>query len=346
MAKAMNLEIIEMSATEELENQQDYRNSCNELDDMKNFAIMAFENPGLCHIGEKIFKNLDLPTKLHCRLVRKSWNDIFEKQASTIDLGKEPKWNRFLTKKSMWRKFLKEPKTEIPTLVLNYYLQDLFNSVRGNFDVEFGHRTPLLAFARTGKSKIVDFILRTKIITFEVNECDEALEYAAMYGHVNVAKLLKPLMLITNHRAISNASRSGHLVILKVLIDNDPIAMNLDHHIIWSAACSGKIEVLEYFESLNRDWFQEALLIRNGLEKTIFHHLAEEGHLEVIKYLCQKALFRDPIQSDIRGRTPIHCAAGKGHLEVVKFLAPYTLNPNAARFMDVLQFMKQLTLAI
>ena len=208
----MKLEIVEMPANEELENQLSDGFSFIELTDVKNFVIMAFEHPGLCHIGKKIFKNLNIQTKLNGRLVRKSWNDIFEKQASTIDLSKEPKWNRFLTKRSMWSKFLKEPKPEIPTLVLNSYLQDLFNRLTNNRFEEYEHRTPLLAFARTGNSKIVDFILHTKIIAFEDYECHYALEYAAMYGHVNVAKLLK-------HR-IHLAAKKGHLKVVKFLASN------------------------------------------------------------------------------------------------------------------------------
>ena len=47
MTKAMNVEVCEMPAYEGLENQ---------LPDVKNFAIMAFENPGLYHIGEEVFK--------------------------------------------------------------------------------------------------------------------------------------------------------------------------------------------------------------------------------------------------------------------------------------------------
>ena len=53
----MNLVVGEVAAYEELENQQCHAISSNvELTDMKNFAIVAFENPGLCHIGEEIFK--------------------------------------------------------------------------------------------------------------------------------------------------------------------------------------------------------------------------------------------------------------------------------------------------
>ena len=36
------------------------------------------DNPGLFHIGERIFKNLDFKNQLNCRLVRRSWNDMIE----------------------------------------------------------------------------------------------------------------------------------------------------------------------------------------------------------------------------------------------------------------------------
>ena len=318
-----------MPVNEESENQQDDGIPGNKLTDVKNFAIVAFENPGLCHIGETIFKNLNIQTKFNCRLVRKSWNEMFEKQASKIDLISVPMLSEFLKEKPRWGKFLKEAKTEAPTLVLNSYLLDLFNKMLNYSSEEDEDKTPLIVFARTGNSKIVDFILRKKIFVDEFNECYKALAYAAIYGHKNVAKLLKPLRLL-NVSAILYATRHGHLTVLKVLIDDDPIALNLDQRIIRSAANGGKIEVLKYFESLNRNWFQEALLKRNQLQQTIFHELAEKGHLEIIKYLCQEASFRNPIQIDICGRTPIHCAAMEGHFEIVKYLAPYTSNPNAA----------------
>ena len=112
---------------------------------------MVFENPGLCHIREKIFNNLNIQTKLSCRLVKKSWNDEFEKQASKTDLLKVPHWT----------KFLKEPHS---------YLQNLFSQVI-NSSEEFNHRTPFLAFAATGNSKIVTFILHTK--KNSIRDCPE-----------------------------------------------------------------------------------------------------------------------------------------------------------------------------
>ena len=171
MAKAINSEIHEMPANEELENQQDDGIPANKLTDVKNFAIVAFENPGLCHIGENIFKNLDIQTKLNGRLVRKSWNDVFEKQASKIDLISVPMLSKFLKEKPRWGKLLKELKTEMTTLVFNSYLRDFFNKLLSySSAIAIEHKTPLIAFARTGNSKIVEFILRKKIFVDEFYE--------------------------------------------------------------------------------------------------------------------------------------------------------------------------------
>ena len=221
----MNSEVDEIPFNEKLYGQQDDGVSCYKLTDMNSFAVMAFENPGLYHIGEEIFKNLDIQTKLNGRLVRKSWNDMFEKQASKIDLQNVPKFSKFLKEKTNWSLFLREQKSEIPTLVLNYYLQDLFNRIVGNNSEEYVHRTPLLAFARTGNSKIVGFILRMKTNIFQDDECYYALYYGAKYGHVNVTKLLKRV----KKYPILYAIRHGHLEVLKVLMDDYPNSMNKDN---------------------------------------------------------------------------------------------------------------------
>ena len=134
----------------------------------------------------------------------------------------------------------------------------------------YDYKTPLRAFARTGNSKIVDFILRMKTNIIEdgepgerYSERYEALYYAAYYGHVNVAKLLKPFF---SNSAILFASRYGHLEVLKILIDEDPNSMYIDDDANRIAAYNGKIEVLKFFKQrLNRHRFEEALLKRDEL---------------------------------------------------------------------------------
>ena len=293
---------------------------------------IVFENPGLCHIGEKIFKNMDIQSKFTCRLVRKSLNGMFEKQASRIDLQKVPNWNEFLKKRD-WRKFLQESKTKIPTLVLNSYLQNLFFRVTNSTE-EFNYITPLFAFAITGNSKLVDFILHMNTITSSNSEKLDALNSAAKYGHVNVAKGLKAYR---NYIAVHSASEHGHLEVLKVLIDDvttagDKLYAYVNLQTIEAAACSGKVEVIKYFqEKLPEYWFKILLTKKDVRYGTIIHNLAAIGHLEMLKYLCQTSseFPRNPIQKNRIGRTPIHVAALHGHLEIVKFLALFTSNPNS-----------------
>ena len=293
---------------------------------------IVFDHPGFCHIGEKIFNNLDIQTKLACRHVRKSWNDVFEKEASKIDLLKVPNWNKFLNKPT-WREFLKESKPLIPTLVLYSYLKHLFFRLI-NSSEQSNLRTPPLTFAIIGNSKLVDVILDMKTITTRNNECKEALNIAAKYGHVNVAKVLK---VYRNNEAIQTATENGHLEVLKVLIDDVYLGNYTNYTVDWktirAVACSGKTEVIKYFEEkLPKHCFEKLLFKKDNDYGTIIHNLAAKGHLEMLKKLCQRSsdgYSIDPILKNSLGRTPIHYAAEEGHLEIVKFLASYTSNPNA-----------------
>ena len=67
MAKALISEVGEI-AKKDLEIQQGDGIASKKFTDFKISAIMAFENPGLYHIGENILKNLDIQTKLKGRL--------------------------------------------------------------------------------------------------------------------------------------------------------------------------------------------------------------------------------------------------------------------------------------
>ena len=260
-----------------------------------------FENQGLCHIGENVFKNLDIQSLLACRLVRKSWNNMFFKDGSKIE--SEEFLVHFQSELLIeWREFLKELKSKAPIFLLNLYLRDVLR--RDIF--KFQRKRPLVSFSIIGNSKMVEFILCMKSNNGWSMEHDIALESAAIHGHLDVLRVL--MDNVTNLEEIVNGK------------------------IIWAAACSGKIEMIKYFEQkLDENHFENLLAERNFNGETIFHDIAFEGHLEMLKYLCQETsrYFRHPLQKDHVQRTPIHYAAAEGHLEIVKFLAMFTSNPNS-----------------
>ena len=86
---------------------------------------MIFENPGLCHIVGKIFQNLDFVNQLNCRLVQKSWKNLFEKEASRIDLEKyisskiPPGKNVFVLE--MWTDLMNKLCTIVPPSLIEFY---------------------------------------------------------------------------------------------------------------------------------------------------------------------------------------------------------------------------------
>eukprot|EP01103_Thecamoeba_quadrilineata_P012794 TRINITY_DN3389_c0_g1_i1.p1 TRINITY_DN3389_c0_g1~~TRINITY_DN3389_c0_g1_i1.p1 ORF type:complete len:477 (-),score=81.75 TRINITY_DN3389_c0_g1_i1:155-1585(-) len=65
----------------------------------------------------------------------------------------------------------------------------------------------------------------------------------------------------------------------------------------------------------------------NELNQNLLHIAAQEGHIEIIKYLIEKFTFSvDSV--DAHGNTPLHLACQKGHIEAVsRLLKSYQANP-------------------
>ena len=190
---------------------------------------MVFENLGLCHIGAKIFKDLDFHTKLSCRLVRKSLNNMFEKEAFKLNFEEflqQIKIYEFKSDLLSWSEFFEQSREKIPTLILNSYLQNL---IRVRTSLIFG--TPLTAFASIGNYNIVDLILCSKSMSWKGwhKEHSEAFKCAAKYGHINVVKCFTksfPISIpLTDHKlAFYLATRNGHLEVVKFLsVGKEPL---------------------------------------------------------------------------------------------------------------------------
>ena len=195
---------------------------------------MVFENLGLCHIGAKIFKDLDFHTRLTCRLVKKSLNVMFEKVASKInfeDFLLQITFYEFQSDLLSWSEFFEQSRDKIPTLILNSsYLQ---NIIRVRTSLIIG--TPLTAFASIGNSNIVDLILGLKSMSWKGwhKEHSEAFKCAAKYGHINVVKYFTKsfpisIPLSVHKSAFHLATDNGHLEIVKFLSgDQEPLDWSL-----------------------------------------------------------------------------------------------------------------------
>ena len=228
---------------------------------------MIFENPGLCHIGEKIFQNLDFVNQLNWRLVQRSWKNLFEKEASRIDLEK------YLSSKippgkdvlhvEMWTDLINKLRTIVPPSLIKFYFDELFRKNYHHLSkliIETNYRPPLVVFACIGNSKMVRFILPSKPISVWLGHHMLALRFAARNGHVEIVKYLKSCIsseipTITHRNAIIYAIENGHLETVKVLIDyltnliDVPIGtfINLAKDI-------GHIEILKYLRLKFYNW--------------------------------------------------------------------------------------------
>ena len=135
-----------------------------------------FENSGLSHIGENILKNLPFKEKVICRLVRKSWKNILDKEALKVGLKdslqmiqkactipKVSNHTKLLLKRchEKWSKFLKEIHTKMENPLISIYIQNLFK----RFGFSIGTLCdPLSTFTIiVGNVNMVKFILQNKL---------------------------------------------------------------------------------------------------------------------------------------------------------------------------------------
>ena len=267
----------------------------------------VFENPGLCHIGEKILQKMDFQSILSCRLVRKSWRNLLEKSISetkSSDLQKlfsakaeRVKNHPFYDK---WLYFLPEIAKESNPLI-NHYLLKVLN----NESIYFHRIGPLQAFISVENLKMVEFLLKNKMIPQLLlkSECFFGFDFAAMNGQMKVLKLFKKYNI--------------HSMISPIQYARDTLRKPVLH-----ATKSGQIEVLKFlledWINLKFDYYVNQLKISNVA--------AEHGQLEIMKYLCQK--MHNPILTDEMGNSTIHVAASNGHFEIVKLLTNFTFHPD------------------
>ena len=191
-------------------------------------AVM--ENPGLIHIGERILKNVPFKTQAQCRLVKRSWNQILEKEASKTktdlenlvksikgfeippdsknisyeDLKEIPKKNERLRS---WIDFVIEMSSKMNNHVINILLKKYIS-----YELDVGFSCfPLEHFVLKKDIEMVDLILKQKLtakkydttyspnVSFPKCDFDKALDITVKNRYSEIAQCFKPYMTLRHH---------------------------------------------------------------------------------------------------------------------------------------------------
>ena len=276
------------------------------------------ENPGLIHIGERILKQLDIKTQGNCRLVRKSWNQVLEIEASKcmkeletlLELMKKscfpPNSNvlsfaQYLklkvkeSRKDQWRTFTEQVRFKVHNPLINNLL---LKHIKYQFNLGFSS-WPLPYFSKIRNKKMVDFILQEPLLGYikRVQRVqrgnytykpgfEDALQKAISYGYTDIVQCFKPYMDIEHYNEyIFDPAWHGQLRILKILIPNpnEPLMVDSEgNNPIHIAASKGHIEIVKYFVGNT-----EGLRAQNKYGHTPLQLAKVNNHHEVVKFLVE-----------------------------------------------------------
>ena len=277
-------------------------------------------NPGLQHIIEIIFFNLDFEDLMACQLVNKSIKNILKNQMFWL---KKWRFNKGLSKTNQnnWIKALKMTKNTNLEKNVALYIKKI---------IKIGHFVDVPCYIDN------DAMIKATEISFE-----EALKQK----NAGVLQILAPITKNFNapkptdmyetpvfqaalyETPVFQAAKLGNIDVVKALaplIENPNYPPTIKHGYtpIQSAAYCNKLDIVRFLAALTDNPNEPD---RYG--NTPIHYAACGGHLEVVRYLA--TLTDNPNVPDNYGNTAIQVAALNGHLEVVRFLAPLTENPNA-----------------
>ena len=227
--------------------------------------------PGLIHIAEQIFSNLDRQNLLQCQKVNENWASFLRnpwfwynrmKQNTTLSEVHQEEWSKFC------EKLKKLDQTKDMTQGVNFIYECLEHSVILN----------------------------------------EVYQSAAKKGHTETIKILVPLTDNPNApdiyggTPIHQAARNGYTEIVNILVTltENPNAPNKwgETPIFW-AALNGHTEIVKIFLPLT-----DNPNTSNNTGETPIYWGAQNGHTEVVKILAP--LTDNPNASNSIGETPIY----------------------------------------
>ena len=286
--------------------------------------------PGLVHIAEQIFSNLDRRNLLQCQKVNEYWASILRNpwfwykrmsQSTTLSQEHQKEWMKFCEKLS------KLNLTNDMTPGLNFIYEHLEDSVTLN-RAYWSALFTLHSEASVESVKIMASLFENPNAPDEFGKTP--IYMAAEMGHINIVKILAPLTDNPNapdkngHTPIHEAAIFGHTEIVKFLapLTDNPNAPDEDGKTpIYSAARYGHSEIVKILAPLT-----DNPNAPNRYGFTPINGAVDNGHTEIVKILAP--LIDNPNAPNRYGYTPIYFAARNGHIEIVKILAPLTDNPN------------------
>ena len=268
-------------------------------------------NPGLEHLAENIFDNLDFEDIKVCRDIN---------QSSQQKLDNPLFWLRKfrgLSKKNQkdWIKDIQSVKNSDKERAIVSYLQ-------------WNLRKDALVDLPCYSSHTVQDDFRKKIMASSEGKKESFDE------PVEIVKILAPLTYnpnspndtdMVNDTPIHKAAFYGHTEIVKILAtltDNPNVPNYFGNTPIIFAASNWYTEIVKILAPLT-----DNPNAPNNYGDTPIFFAATKGHTAIVKILAP--LTDDPNAPNNDGDTPIYVAARYGHTEIVKILAFLTDNPNA-----------------
>ena len=315
-----------------------------------------FNNPGLQHIAENIFCNLNYENLELCRTVNPSCKKILDEPMfwlkkfirRGLSMKDQLDWTKAiqLTKHTNLEKnvlfYLKKSSKNKKVVNLPCYINEKIvgNSKRliRKYRKPFNSRNfnKMFDACDNGDEGIIQLL--APFMKYPNNPDEEGhtpIHLAIYFKHdVPIVQILAPLAANLNacdkegHTAIFNAAKLGCLEIIRLLA---PLVDNLNEQEgttgttpIHTAALVGAVEVVKFLAPLANN-----LNVTNNIGWNAIHYAALNGKIEVVKFLAP--LIDEPNIRDNTGKTPIDLAKINGHNEVVEFLESYKKSAKRAR---------------